>query len=298
MCSASQPSSRAMRGGDAQREALLAEQRVAAVARAVRPDRRLLGEVDDVLVLVVARPRHVGLARGERRADGVQAAHEVAVAERVEHGAPHARHDPHADGDVGRVGELHADVGDRGADRAHAERDHVERAAAHRPAVERGQRLLHLARRHPVVGGAGVVLLRAADEGAILDARDVARVGAAEVRVRPLLLVQADEGAALDHLGAEAVVLLLGAVAPVHGVRLAELDHLVDPLHELLVRHVRRGVDRHRSSSGPETSPAPRMAALMRSGRLAQDRRGPAARTAGGPGRRRGNPATMKRSLR
>ncbi len=57
--------------GDAQRVALLAEQRVAAVARAVGPDLAGLGEVDDVL-RVVARPRHVGLAgaRAARRPSG------------------------------------------------------------------------------------------------------------------------------------------------------------------------------------------------------------------------------------
>ena len=59
--------------GDAQREALLAEQGVAAVAGAVRPDLAGLGEVHDVLVLGVARPRHVGLRRrraGRRRSAG------------------------------------------------------------------------------------------------------------------------------------------------------------------------------------------------------------------------------------
>ena len=70
---------------DAQGEALLAEQRVAAVAGAVRPDLAGLGEVDDVLVLGVARPRHVGLAGLERRTHRVQARHELAVsAEHVE----------------------------------------------------------------------------------------------------------------------------------------------------------------------------------------------------------------------
>ena len=82
---------------DAQREALLAEQRVAAVARSVRLDLARLGEVHDVLVLVVARPRHVGLTRLERHADRVDARHELAVgAEHVERGLAHARHDPHA----------------------------------------------------------------------------------------------------------------------------------------------------------------------------------------------------------
>ena len=42
---------------DAQREALLAEQRVAAVARAERPDLARLGEVHDPLLVGVARPR-------------------------------------------------------------------------------------------------------------------------------------------------------------------------------------------------------------------------------------------------
>ncbi len=54
---------------DAQCEALLAEQSVTAVARAVRHDLACLGEVDDVLVLGVARPGDVGvdLRRAERR---------------------------------------------------------------------------------------------------------------------------------------------------------------------------------------------------------------------------------------
>src|ERR1700742_3870780 len=56
MCSASQPSSRAIAArhprGDPQREALLAQQRIAAVARAVGPDFALLGVMDDVLGVV------------------------------------------------------------------------------------------------------------------------------------------------------------------------------------------------------------------------------------------------------
>ena len=55
--------------GDAQREALLAEQRVAAVARAEGDDLAGLGEVDDVLVVRVAGPRRrrPGRARAGRR---------------------------------------------------------------------------------------------------------------------------------------------------------------------------------------------------------------------------------------
>ena len=55
---------------DAQREALLREDRVAAVARAERPHLERVGEVHDVL-LVVAGPRDVLLARSQRGADRV-----------------------------------------------------------------------------------------------------------------------------------------------------------------------------------------------------------------------------------
>ena len=48
----------------------------------------------------------------ERCTHGVQAGHELAVAEGVEHLLPHARHDAHVGDDVGRVGDLDADVRD------------------------------------------------------------------------------------------------------------------------------------------------------------------------------------------
>ena len=114
----------------------------------------------------------------ERSADRVDAGNELAVgAEHVEGALAHAGHDPHRDRDVGGVGELDADVGDRRAERAHRERDHVHRAAAHRAAEEVGHRLAHLGRVAPVVGGAGVGLALGADEGPVLDPRDVAGVG-------------------------------------------------------------------------------------------------------------------------
>src|SRR4051812_10066331 len=89
---------------DAQGEGFLAEQGVAAIARAERPDRALLREVDNVLLLAVAGPRHVLLARGEGHAHGVHAGHEFAIIQYVQHRAAHAGHDAHARGDVWRVG--------------------------------------------------------------------------------------------------------------------------------------------------------------------------------------------------
>ena len=180
--------------GDPQREALLAEQRVAAVARAVRPDLARLREVDDVLLLV-ARPGHVLLAGRERGADGVHAGHDalLALVDLREDGQADPGHDPHADDDVGRVGELHADLRHRRADRPHAERQHVHRPPAHRAAEQLLQLAAHLVRVFPVVGRARRLLRERADEGAVLDPRDVARVGARVVAARPELLVELDE---------------------------------------------------------------------------------------------------------
>ena len=78
------------RRGDPQREALLAEQRVAAVAGAEGPDLARLGVVDDVLVVRVAGPRDVLDALGQRHPDRVHAGDELAVGRR----APRARPAP------------------------------------------------------------------------------------------------------------------------------------------------------------------------------------------------------------
>ena len=130
MCSASQPSSRAIARGDAQREALLAEQRVAAVAGAVRPDLAGLGEVHDVLrrrCTATARPCAAGSsgAPTECRHGTKSPSSPSTSSARL----AHARHDAHVDDDVGRVGDLDADVRDRRAERAHRERHDVHRAA-------------------------------------------------------------------------------------------------------------------------------------------------------------------------
>jgi hypothetical protein len=118
--------------GDTQREAFLAQQRVAAISRAKGDDLVGLGEVNDVLVLRVTGPRHVGHALRQRHADRVQAGHELAgVTEYFEGAAPHARHDAHGHSHVGRVGDLDADVRDVGAEGAHGERHDVHRAAFH-----------------------------------------------------------------------------------------------------------------------------------------------------------------------
>ena len=135
----------------------------------------------------------------------------------------------------GGVGDLHADVGDGGAERAHRERDHVHRPAPHRAPEEVGQDGAHLGRVTPVVGRAGVGLVGRADVGPVLDPGDVARVGVGPVAVGPLGLVELGEGAVVHQQLAQAVVLLGGAVTPDDLVGLGEGGDLVDPCDQLLV---------------------------------------------------------------
>ena len=236
------------------REALLAEQRVAAVARPERPDLARLGKVDDVL-LRVARPGHVLLAVGQRRAHGVDA------------------------GDDALLGLLNLSISSKTccpmrammrmltttygesvsctpicdigrADRAHAEREHVHRAALHR-AAERDPSgaSSHLERIFPVVGRPRGVLRERTDERAILDARHVARIRPRVVAARPQVLVELDECAGLHHLRAQRVVLVLGAVHPMDGGRLSEGGCFFNPADEVLVSREGFGRDVSRSRS-------------------------------------------------
>jgi hypothetical protein len=234
---------------DAQREALLAEKRVAAVTGAVAPDLARLREMDDVLVVFVARPAHVALAFGERRAHRVHARHERAIdAEHVVHRAPHARHELHVDDDVGAVGELDADVRDGAADRAHRERHDVHRAPAHAAVEQAIQRLAHLRRRDPVVGGARVVLALAADEGAVLHACDVGRIRQREIARGPLRGIELAQHARGDHFRDELLVLGFAAVAPHDAIGLGQRGHLAHPAEQLRMAHVRRRT--HRRGQG------------------------------------------------
>ena len=83
--------------------------------------------------------------------------------------------------------------------------------------------------------GPARILRKRTDEGAVLDARDIVRVGAGVIAARPQLLVQLDESSARDHLGAEVVVLFLRTIHPVDGCRLGELGHLFNPPLQVFV---------------------------------------------------------------
>ena len=163
----------------------LPEQRVAAVAGAEAPDRVVEREVADVAAL------------GIDVAEAVQAARElVVVAELLPGDVAHARHDAHADRDVERIGELHADLRQRRADRAHDERHDVHRPPAHAAVEQR-----RAAWRTPALGSIQLLVGPAmssagrADEGEVLAAGDVVGIGAVQVAAGQLLLVELDEDA-------------------------------------------------------------------------------------------------------
>ena len=227
MCSASQPSSRAIVDAMRKREALLAEQGVAAVARAVRPDLAGLGEVDDVLVLGVARPR---ARRPGRRPAGTPT--------ECRHGtnSPSPSTSRTAWPMRVMIRMFTATYGESvSCTPMWAMRDPsgpIENGTTYmvRPRIEPRnsplQRRPHLGRVAPVVGGAGVDLALGADERAVLDPGDVAGVGQGEEAVRPRRGVERAERAAVDEQLAESLVLVLGAVAPLDPIGFAERDGL------------------------------------------------------------------------
>ena len=194
----------------------------------------------------------VGLAVGQREPDRVQALDEAGalLLDGAQHGGADAGHDLHRHHDVGGVGDLDAVHRHVGLDVAHDERDDVHRATGHAPPVEVGHQGLHLGRRLPVVREAGVLLVLGADEGTVLDAGDVARVGDRVEAVRLLVRVQPGEGAAVDQPRRQKVPLLVGTVDPVDRVRGGESRDFVDPGRQACV--TRAGcVLRLRGHGGP-----------------------------------------------
>src|SRR5690606_19509511 len=76
---------------------------------------------------------------------------------------------------------------------------------------------------------AGVVALRGADEGQVLDPRHVIRVGAVQPAARVGLVVEADQRAVGLHAGDQGRVFGVAAVAPVDRVGAGQRRHLRHP---------------------------------------------------------------------
>jgi hypothetical protein len=207
--------------GDPERMALLAEQRVAAVAGAVALDGKFFREVHDESPLGIQFPGRV------------QPLHEGTLAfDPLERRVPHPGHYAHVDHHVRAVGYLHAAAGVGRVDRAHTIRNDVHRAAAHGTVEQRIHLDVRLVRTHPVVVGAGVLLLRRADERQVFHAGDVVGIREVQVAVGIAVIVQLGQGAVVDHLADEVVILGGIAAAPVDRFWLREFCDLVDPFLE------------------------------------------------------------------
>ena len=112
---------------------------------------------------------------------------------------------------------------------SHAEGNDVHGAPHHAAVVQLGQDGLHLPGIHPVVGGAGVVLVDGADEGGVLDAGNVVGIGAGVDGSRLLVRVQPHEGAGLHELIHETLVLFVGTVEEMNGAGIGQGRDLFDP---------------------------------------------------------------------
>ena len=182
-------------------------------------------------------------------------------AELLQRRATHTRHEAHVRDDVRTVRDLDADLRERRAERSHDVGNDVHGPSAHRAVEQRADLALRLAWLHPVVQRSGVVLLRRADEGEVLGARDVGRIGAMEVAVGESLGIEPVQRAGREHLAQQPVVLAVGAVDPVHAVRLAEPCALLHPGVQGAVRarggRRGRGV-RRRHGAGNLPGPGPR----------------------------------------
>ncbi len=244
--------------GDAQCVALLAKQRVAAVAGAVRLDRQLFGEMHDEAALWI------------QLAGGMQPFHEVTIAlDARQCCGAHARHRAHVGDDIRTVGDFHAATRKRRIDRTHAVRDDVHRSAFH-AAVEQCVDLgMRLGRRHPVIVWTGVGLVFRAYEREVFHARHIGRAGAMQIAARMGLLIQFDQIAGMQHLLYQTPIFGIGTVTPMDRRGAGHSRHVMDPLLERskLACHVfpRLGLPTKKSHDG-------KLRVLALQGRMQQTR--------------------------
>ena len=120
----------------------------------------------------------------------MHALHEVVVADEFGDPCGHARHESHAEQHVVGVGQLDAVLGERRAERSHAERQHVHHTAGHASRPSFLHALVGVLRRNPLAQAAlgsgsrtrhGRELLGGAHVSLAFDAGNVARICAADV---------------------------------------------------------------------------------------------------------------------
>jgi hypothetical protein len=91
----------------------------------------------------------------------MNAGHKIAIsAHGLDYLAAHAGHDAHADRNVGRIANFHADVR-YASQRSHTEQHHIQDAAAH-ASSNKPSSLLRILRCDPIVGRTGIIFFLAA----------------------------------------------------------------------------------------------------------------------------------------
>ncbi len=208
-----QPTFRArLVAGDAQSVALLTEQCVSAVTRTEALDGEFFGEVHD------ETPLRIELA------DRVQSADERAIGgDALERRAPYTRHDDHVQNHVRTVRDFDTATGQRRVDGSHAVRNDVQGPLAHAAAEQIAHLRMRLVRGHPVVVGTCVFFRAGTDESEVLDAGDIARVGAGKVTSGEELRIECLQFPFTRQHRGQLALLRVGPVAPVNRARLCKL---------------------------------------------------------------------------
>ena len=178
-----------LEGGDAQGEALFAQQHIAAVAGVDAPDGVILREVDDVAVLLAE------ILFGMQALDEI-----IAVAQEIQHLLADAGHDGHGENDIDGVGQLDAHLGKGGADMRHAVGDDIHGAALHGAIKELAQLFVGLLGVHPVICRTSVLFLAGADEGTAFYTGYIIDRGTVQIAAGQLFLVELGQDALLNGL--------------------------------------------------------------------------------------------------
>ena len=232
--------------GDPQGEALLAQQGVAAIARTERPDLARLRKMDDVLRLV-ARPGTSFWPEASGAPTLWTAGTNCPSALARPDVAAHPRHHPHVGGYIGEsdnstpiwaIGEPSGPI-ENGM--TYIVRPRIEPRNSARPRLSPSMARISAGAIQLLVGPASS--WRRANERAILDPGDVAGGRHGQVALRSQLGLSSLQRSGVDHLGAQAVVLVL---APSHQSTsgFGQRRHIGDPVEHLPVLDVSRRVDR------------------------------------------------------
>ena len=215
----------ALVGSDTQREALLAQQNVAAVSGVDGPNGVVLGELDNISVLRI----DIGF--------GVEAANEIVglVAQLLESAGTHSGHNIHVENNIDGVGDLNANLGESRTDGTHGIGDDIHGSVFHDAIIHGGQFGVHLLGIHPVVGGTCILFFAGADEGSILDAGNVVGQSTMIQASRQLLRVETSHLTGGNSLVFQSIQLLIAAVNPNNLSGFGQGDHFIDPFEYIWV---------------------------------------------------------------